>query len=476
MDFAITRSIDIIIPDEEESEGSPRFTFDEFEENRQAIAYARLHGLVVPEDFMGTRFTDDDDDCEQDVFEGPIVSQNVQVYDEWAEINELTRLETRCNSMFHLDFDDIGEDLACLEQEFDVYRAGKISDAHQVANSEQIREQLINRVQYDDTFPGMELRNFRLYEFYVMFKAVRDHGGFDNIGVKVWRTLRLALRMRHVGPDNYVKTMVRKAVNYRFEQYINLISLLFGWQLVVYYPYAEHLSLSTANEVNFGLLLKKDFAELPVIVVCGLTFNVDFTYYMMQLSLTELLIIALVSKGFYMMVKEFVKPLLAGRFYNISHELGRGIYFSKSDIRGFENDISELRRRKTYDFGFYPKDRYNIGHDAIVSTMEILELEKYYNISFRITGFTYDVCKRYLLLRDKSFGYLAKYFPVINEGICVLLLGDSVQIDKDDESFWEIYDFYDRDYQFYYLRPFVAQSYAHVYTRYAKWKREEYDE
>jgi hypothetical protein len=482
MNCATTKSIFVVLEDENDDDCDNSFNGNDFEAYLIKKEGSRLNGYPeVKNSEYGLSFEDDCDEFEDNETYSVIEpSPSREDYDEWAEVSIPLGMEIKTEPLFHCDIDEIGIGLTVLEREFDEYGCGKVGAMHDQPESEVDREYLMDPKEYNEIEPNMDLRNYKLYEFYCMYRAVQDHGCIDEFGKKIWRTLRLALRM---GNCNYCaeKTIARKSINYRFEQYFNLMSQVFGWRMVMSYPYYEHIGLGTANIIGFAIVMSYEFYEEPTITVKNMTFIVDFTHYMHGRSLTELLCMALVSKGFYKMVKNFVRPII--RYYDHikSYGYGRGLYDNANAAhQGQIEGRSALRARMGYADWICDDcpnciDLYNLGDDTIASSANMRELEEYYNTTIRVTDRTYSVCEPYLSLRDKTFSYVVKYFPVLLEGTCVLLVGDVIPGEKSKE-FWVLYDFYNRDYHFYYMRPFVIDVFAHVYSKYDQWQLKEYDE
>lgn len=224
-----------------------------------------------------------------------------------------------------------------------------------------------------------------------------------------------------------------------------------------------------------------NFDQMPTISLAGINFSVDFSVYMSKCSVTELLRIALVSKGFYMMVKNFVEPLIHYSDHIKSFAYGRGLYDNSDYTRhGYIEGASVLKSRLTHNSWLCDDcpntvDPFNLGDDTVAVDDLLYDLEKEYNTTIRLTDRSWDICKDYLALKDPKFAYVVKYYPVLNEGSCVILLGDVLTCEKSLE-FKKLYDYYNQDYQFYLLRPFVIESVAYVIARYERFSMREHYE
>lgn len=325
-------------------------------------------------------------------------------------------------------------------------------------------------------YTGLSVSNKYLYEMYAYSLELEKKFGFKLIWSKFWKSFKYILAFKNYEYPRYYMRLLRQCDDKYFQQYINLVSLIYNWGLIFAYPYAEKFKkdkgmcrsqaiVMTPNLDPIGELLN----EKEKISKIGLRrgddifeIEYDIMAWLPDCSAREMVSFALVCRSWYYRVSLYVEKF---REYNI--------YLGKYAFGVGMTRICPIRRAHTINspyagtmFGERVAHE-NIDCDECLTSVDSNEMDmesceidtdRYIQGYNAILYVNCDMLEwlevvmstlplRYREIYDKTFCVTPGHFACIYE--CVMETGWMADLIR------KFVNFYDKDFLFHMILPFV---------------------
>lgn len=319
--------------------------------------------------------------------------------------------------------------------------------------------------------------NKHLYEMYAYMMSIEIMAGRKLIWTRHWRAFKYMLAFGSYSIVYHYQKILRMCEDRYFQQYINLVSLVYGWGLIFSYPYVEILKENRSSRTVRGTMV----AMTPVMDPQGTGVNLggmtrigiksessvihidfDLKGVLPYLSASDFISVMLVSKTWYSAVDSFTAP-----FREYVKHLGKYAYGT-----GLER-VAPIRRIHTYNGpysgSYFGEQIYHetkgfcqrcLDGDDITGEMNEFsseaQIDRYvlgYNVELFVDWSTVEwvvhvmenLPLEYRMLYDKMFCLTTGHFANIYD--CCMRITDKNEQD--------MIDFYKKDYLFHMLLPFV---------------------
>jgi len=323
---------------------------------------------------------------------------------------------------------------------------------------------------------NMKVKNKFLYEMYAYLLYLEDLLGFKLIWSKHWRAMKYVMMFANYDFKRYYMRLLRKCDDKFFQQYVNLISLIYNWGLIFSYPYVEKYNYKNGSCVSQAIVMTPnldDFGEgvnkTVVMSKIGVAFGSSVTYvdydiceWLPNCNAREMVALALVCKGWYSRVECYVAGFKQYSKYLGSYAFGVGL--SRLCPVRRSHDISS-----PYAGTFFGQQicHENYDCDDCTSGMNNGELDVescgidadkfiegynaiiYVNIDMLswLEGVMGTLPMKYRKVYDKLFCVTPGHFACIYESV--------IYYELHADMVTEFVKFYDQDFLFHMILPFV---------------------
>jgi len=331
---------------------------------------------------------------------------------------------------------------------------------------------------YEKTYKMLNVRcaNRFLYEMYCYLNKIESQLGRNGYWSMVWRTLRLLIQYGKLEPYSNKRKIVRKCSDYRYQQFMNLVSMIYSWQCVYSYPYVEEVQVGGTNGiefiVKFPYIPTDEKGSLRFLVQSQALnveswFDVNLFEYMINPTVSYLINVMLVSKSCYVMVYRFLFPMLNTYKYLNHYAFGQGI----RDIDIIPNVHTNARTHGSFvRKGFIHdheecEDCYRATDSITLVDSEMAiddyldEMEVSLGVTIQITPFLYSMMGASMgeIKSQEIMKYVAN-LPTLETGVLINIIELLTRQSDRSKDANEVFDFYYSSYAFYIARAFVPES------------------